>query len=119
MKTKTKIIINRLEILASIGVHPHEHETTQPIIIDVELNLSDYSLPKHDRLEETLDYGTVAEKIAEICEAAHVQLVETLAARIGEYLLSDKRVKKARVRIGKPHALINADAAGCEVVFKR
>ncbi len=119
MKTKTKIQINGLEILASIGVHPHEHETTQPVIIDVELVLDNIALPKMDKLEETLDYGMVAEEIAKICSQAHVQLVETLAKKIGHFLLSDTRVKKAKIKIGKPHALINAESAGCEVVFKR
>ena len=32
----TRIFVKGLMIQASIGVHPHEYEATQPIIIDVE-----------------------------------------------------------------------------------
>jgi len=65
MPVSTRIFVKGLMIQASIGVHPHEYEATQPIIIDVELDMADMNLPKEDRLHETLDYGLVAEK----CEA--------------------------------------------------
>ena len=58
----TRIFVKGLLIQASIGVHPHEYEATQPIIIDVELDMADMDLPKDDRLHETLDYGLVADK---------------------------------------------------------
>ena len=75
----TRIFVKGLMIQASIGVHPHEYEATQPIIIDVELDMADMKLPKEDRLHETLDYGLVAEKCEELALQAHVQLVETLS----------------------------------------
>lgn len=116
----TTIFVKGLEVLASIGVHPHEHETAQPIIIDVELNMGALAFPEDDRLAETLDYSVVAGKAAEFAQEAHVQLVETLASRIAEWALdTDPRVLAATVRISKPHALINADAAGVEIILNR
>jgi len=116
----TKIIIKGLEVLASIGVHPHEHESTQPIIIDIELDMGAMPTPEDDRLEETLDYALVADKAAELAQEAHVQLVETLAGRIAQWALSaDDRVQACTVRIAKPHALINAETAGVEYILKR
>ncbi len=120
MKQKTKIRIEGLEVLASIGVHPHEHERTQPVIIDISVNLGGHRPPAHDRLEETLDYALVADKAAELAQSAHVQLVETLAYRIAHWVLSaDSRVKSCKVRIRKPHALINAESAGVVYRLKR
>ncbi len=120
MTPHTKITINGLELLASIGVHPHEHESTQPIIIDIELDMGALPLPTQDRLEETLDYAKVADKAAEMAQSAHVQLVETLAGRIASWALeTDERVQACRVRINKPHALINAQTAGVDVTLKR
>ncbi len=116
----TKIIIKALEVLASIGVHPHEHESTQPIIIDIELDMGAMPTPEDDRLEETLDYALVAKKAAELAQEAHVQLVETLAGRIAQWALSaDDRVMACTVRIAKPHALINAQTAGVEYILQR
>ncbi|MGJ8564890.1 MAG: dihydroneopterin aldolase [Alphaproteobacteria bacterium] len=115
-----RIFVRGLLIQASIGVHPHEYESTQPVIIDVELDMGDMPAPKDDRLHETLDYGMVAEKAEEIALEAHVQLVETLATRIADWALSaDPRVLVCAVRISKPQALLKADAAGVEIVRRR
>ncbi len=115
-----RIFVRGLQIQASIGVHPHEYEATQPVIIDVELDMGDMPSPKDDRLHETLDYGLVAEKAEAIALEAHVQLVETLAARIADWAISaDPRVQACAVRISKPQALLKAEAAGVEVVRRR
>jgi len=116
----TRIFVRALLIQASIGVHPHEYESTQPVIIDIELDMSGMASPKEDRLHETLDYGLVADKAEEIALEAHVQLVETLAARIADWALSaDARVQACAVRIAKPQALLKADAAGVEIIRRR
>jgi len=116
----TRIFVRGLLVQASIGVHPHEHEETQPVIIDIELDMGDMPLPEEDRLHETLDYAIIAEKAEEIALEAHVQLVETLAGRIADWALeTDPRVDACAVRIAKPQALLKADAAGVEVIRRR
>lgn len=116
----TRIFVEGLLIQASIGVHPHEHEATQPIIIDVELDMGTMAGPKDDRLHETLDYGVVASKAEEFALEAHVQLVETLAERIASWALTaHPNVISARIRISKPQALLKAEAAGVEIVRYR
>ena len=116
----TRIFVRGLMIQASIGVHPHEHEETQPIIVDIELDMSGMDAPKDDRLNETLDYGVVAEKAEEIALEAHVQLVETLAERIADWALGcDERVLSCAVRISKPQALLKAEVAGVEILRRR
>ena len=120
LPVSTRIFVKGLLIQASIGVHPHEHEATQPIIIDVELDMADMKLPKEDRLHETLDYALVADKCEQLAQEAHVQLVETLAERIADWALTtDTRVQSVAVRIAKPQALLKADTAGVEVVKSR
>lgn len=119
-ETSTRIFVRGLLIQASIGVHAHEHEATQPVIIDIELDMGGMELPKDDRLHETLDYGLVAEKAEELALEAHVQLVETLAERIADWALAaDTRVQRVAVSIAKPQALLKADTAGVEVVKSR
>ena len=119
-ETSTRIFVRGLLIQASIGVHPHEHEQTQPVIIDIELDMGDMVLPKGDRLAETLDYALVAEAAERIALEAHVQLVETLAERIADWALAeDERVQRVAVSIAKPQALLKADAAGVEIVKSR
>jgi len=115
-----RIFVRGLRVEAFIGVHPHEYERRQPIIMDIELDMGDMPPPKEDRLHETLDYGLVAQKVAEIALDTHVQLVETLADRIATWALAeDARVKACAVRISKPQALDTADLAGVEVIRRR
>lgn len=117
---RQRIFVRGLQIQASIGVHPHEYEATQPVIIDIELDMGDMPSPKEDKLAETLDYGLVAEKAEEIALEAHVQLVETLGARIADWALTtDPRVQACAVRISKPQALLKAETAGVEVIKRR
>lgn len=115
-----RIFVEGLLVQASIGVHPHEYETVQPIIMDISLDMGPMPAPKDDRLEETLDYGIVAQRAEEIALEAHVQLVETLADRIANWALSaDSRVQGVTVRIAKPQALLKAETAGVEVYKAR
>ena len=114
-----KIFVKGLQIQAFIGVHEHEYESVQPIIIDMELDMGQMPAPKEDKLHETLDYGLIAEKAEELALENHIQLVETLADRIANWALSaDPRVQACMVRISKPQALLKADLAGVEI-FKR
>ncbi len=115
-----RIFVEGLLIQANIGVHPHEYESTQPIIIDISLDMGAMAAPVDDRLHETLDYGLVAEKAEEIALEGHVQLVETLADRIADWALSaDPRVQAVTVKIAKPQALLKAEVAGVELCKRR
>lgn len=109
------IFIETLEVMARIGVHPHEHGRTQRIFVDVQLDLGPAPAPADDRLGETVDYEALAGAVESMCRADHVQLVETLAERIIAWCFKDARVRAATVRIAKPEALSHAAAAGCVV----
>ena len=116
---KTTIFVEGLLVDASIGVHPHEHETRQPIVIDIHVALSGID-PEDDRLHETLDYAAVSEAAERLALQAHVQLVETLASRIITWTLeADPRVSTVKVAIRKPQALLKADAAGVVMEAER
>lgn len=113
------VFIRGLEVLASIGVHPHERETRQRVVIDVALDLGDIAPPSQDRLAETVDYQAVAKAVEDLAREGHVQLVETLAERIAAWCLTDARVREVRVRVEKPEALTNAEGVGCEIIRAR
>jgi dihydroneopterin aldolase len=116
---QTTIFVEGLLIEASIGVHPHEHESRQPVIMDIWVDLNGIA-PEDDRLHETFDYAEVASHAERLAMEAHVQLVETLASRIITWALgADLRVDGVKVRIRKPQALLKADAAGVVMEARR
>jgi len=108
------VFIRNLELLGRIGIYGHEKIKLQPIRINVDLGVED--LPgAHDRLEEVVDYAEIDGKIRAIVNAGHINLAETLAERIAGACLTDPRVKTARIRVEKLHALPGAESGGVEI----
>ena len=112
------VFIRNLEVLARIGVHGHEKGKSQPVRINVDLAVEDLAVIE-DRLELVVDYGDITRKIREIIERDHINLAETLAERIASVCFADERVKRARVRVEKLHALPGAESAGVEIERER
>jgi 7,8-dihydroneopterin aldolase/epimerase/oxygenase len=110
---KVVVLIRDLELLARIGVHGHEQGKLQPVRINVALTAEMDA--GGDRLENAVDYEAVAEKIRALVAAGHINLAETLAERIAAACFEDKRVRHARIRVEKLHALPGAEAAGVEI----
>ena len=109
----TLVFVRNLELLARIGVHGHEQGRPQPIRINVWLTCNACAVS--DKLDTVIDYEAVADNIRSIVAASHINLAETLAERIAQSCLEDKRVEKARVRVEKLHALPGTEAAGVEI----
>ena len=112
------VFIRNLELNAHIGVYHHEHGKTQPIRINVDLAVED-ALDLGDDLANVVDYGLIEHKIRALICQGHVRLAETLAERIAAACFEDGRVKTARVRIEKLHALPGAESAGIEIERSR
>ena len=66
-------------------------------------------------LAKVVDYGVIEKRIRAIIAEGHVSLAETLAERIAAACFEDARVKTARVRVEKLHALPGAESAGVEI----
>src|SRR6201995_83015 len=108
------VFIRNLELPAQIGVWRHEHGKEQPVRINVDLAVEDL-IDLGDDLAKVVDYGVIEDKIRTIIAEGHIRLIETLAERIAATCFEDERVKTARVRVEKLHALPNAESAGVEI----
>jgi len=120
------VFIRDLTLSASIGVHPHERAARQPVRINLDLGVEDDGLRDRsrapagggagrDELSRVVDYEVLAERVRALVAAGHVRLVETLAERIAEACLVDRRVLFARVRVEKLAVFPDAASAGVEI----
>jgi dihydroneopterin aldolase len=116
------VFIRDLILAASIGVYQHEHRAPQRVRINVDLGVEDdgarsLSRPRAGResLSRVVDYEAVANRVRAIVAAGHVVLVETLAERIAETCLADRRVQFARIRVEKLDVFADATSAGVEI----
>jgi dihydroneopterin aldolase len=108
------VFIRDLELLAHIGIHGHEQTKHQPVRINVDLAVED-AQELEDRLDRVVDYESITLRIRAIVARGHINLAETLAEAIAGACLEDARVKCARIRVEKLHALPGAESAGVEI----
>jgi 7,8-dihydroneopterin aldolase/epimerase/oxygenase len=114
-----RVFVRDFEIVASVGVFEHEKRYEQRILLSADLAVRDDYDGVSDRLEDVLDYSTLVEGIALLVQQEHVNLLETLAERIAQHCLADRRVERVRVRIEKPDALPMCRSVGVEIERSR
>jgi dihydroneopterin aldolase len=83
------------------GVRPEEKTRPQPFEVDGELEVDLGSASESDDLDDTVDYGAVCELVERVVTTERFQLLERLAARIAEVVLSDDRVRGVTVAVRK------------------
>lgn len=113
-KAVRHVFIRNLDVLAHIGVHGHEQGKPQPVRINVDLAVEDAAVLA-DRLDVVVDYEAITNRVRVLVAAGHINLAETLAERIATVCFEDVRVRTARVRVEKLHALPGAESAGVEI----
>jgi FolB domain-containing protein len=111
-----KIFIKDLSIRAIIGVNDWERTTPQEILINVVLFTSLSKPGRTDRLEDTISYSLVAQKIARHVEITQRMTVEALATDIAKICLLEPNVAQVEVRVEKPGALHFTRSVGVEIV---
>lgn len=114
----SKIFVRGLRIDAEIGIYPHERGRSQPLDVDVELDVDLTGFIEH--IADTINYEGIATTTQSVAAEGHFPLVEGFAERVCEAFLMDPRVSRVRVRVEKPEALApHAAAAGAEITLVR
>jgi dihydroneopterin aldolase len=113
------IRIEGIEAFGYHGVFPQEKREGQTFLVDVDIETSFDEAIAHDDVAYTVDYGVVAERVAEIIQGEPADLIETVCDRIVTMVLSLERVTSTRVTIHKPQAPISVPFAGVSVSRRR
>jgi len=109
------IFVRDLVLDAFIGVYDEEQGVSQPVRINMDVEVSEPSAPESDRLEDVMCYNRLTQGVKDIIAAGHIKLVETLAERIAALVLAHPMALAVRVRVEKPRAIAEAAAAGIEI----
>ncbi len=108
------IFIRDLCLSAMIGIHPHERQAPQNIVINVNVAVHETG-DVITHIDDTVCYEQLTVKIEKRLAQGHIDLVETLADHIAADILADPRILMARIRIEKPDAIAAAGAVGIEI----
>lgn len=100
-----------------IGVFDWERRVKQTVILDLDMGGDIRRAAASDDLADTLNYKAVAKRVIDFVEHSQYQLVETLAERVAELILSEFGVPWVRLRLNKQGAVRGARDVG--VVIER
>ena len=117
--TQRHLLIRDLVVPCSIGVHEHERHGTQRVRINVRVHVTDDERPIEDSIANVVSYETIVDGIRAIIAGSHINLVETLADRIVELCLANRRVHSVWVRVEKLDLYPDAGGVGVEVERSR
>lgn len=109
------LFVRDLELDCAIGVHPHERDRRQRVVVNVALTLAEPAAAHRDSIAAVVSYEDIVEGVERLARGGHVNLVETLAERIAALCLRDRRVRRAQVRVDKPDVYERASSVGVEV----
>ena len=84
-----------------IGAFQSERGVSQRVRFNVVLEVSHSTAAQDDDVDKVLSYDTIVEAIEEQLSTERINLLETLAERIAERCLSDRRAIRVFVRIEK------------------
>lgn len=96
-----------------------EQRKGQPFLVDVTLELDLSRAAATDALVDTVDYGALTRRLAEVVGRTRFDLIESLAGRLADVALSDERVRAVEVRVAKPQAPVTAQLDEVAVTLHR
>ena len=111
------IYLHDLRIDTVIGVFDWERRVKQRLILDLDMASDIRRAAASDDLADTLNYKAVAKRVIDYVEHSEFQLVETLAERVAELILTEFKVPWLRLRLNKQGAVRGARDVG--VVIER
>jgi dihydroneopterin aldolase len=114
-----RITLQGIEVFARHGVEDQEKESGQVFVVDAELELDLGKAGQTDDLADTANYAEVARMIAQVVADERWNLIERVAQRVAEELLSDPRIRTATVTVHKPHAPMPVAVADVSVKLRR
>ncbi len=114
-----RITLTGLRVRGFHGVLPEERRDGQDFVVDAVLHLDVRAAGATDDLGDTVDYGDLAQRLADVVAGDPVALLETLAERLAGVCLADARVRCAEVTVHKPSAPVRVPFSDVSVTVVR
>src|SRR4051794_37307843 len=95
------IEIRGLRALGVIGLLPEERERAQPFEVDFDVHADLRAAGDSDDLHDSLDYGALVARVEAVITGESHLLLERVAQRIAEELLTDPKAEAVKVTVRK------------------
>jgi 7,8-dihydroneopterin aldolase/epimerase/oxygenase len=94
------VSLRGLRVFGHHGAYDEEREAGQDFLFDIDLEVGDRGVS--DRLEDAVDYVSVARTVREVSAAHTYSLLEALATAVANEMRARFGVEHATVKITKP-----------------
>jgi dihydroneopterin aldolase len=101
-----RITLTGVTAVGHHGVFDFERREGQPFVVDAVLHLDFTEAAKSDDVRDTAHYGEVAQRITDWITGEPLNLIEALAVRIADSLLSEFKLQAVDITVHKPQAPI-------------
>ena len=106
--------INGIEVECIIGELPYERKTPQKLLVDLKLTIAD-DAAHTDRLEDTVDYAALADKVRAALVEAKCRMIERAAYLTAQTSLLCNNVLAVEARVVKSGAVRGIASASATV----
>jgi 7,8-dihydroneopterin aldolase/epimerase/oxygenase len=117
--TLDRLAVSGIEAVGHHGVFDFERRDGQVFRVDLVLALDTRPAAASDDLADTVDYGSLVDRVKAAIESDPVDLIERLAQRIADLCLTDERVAWTEVTVHKPQAPIAATFSDVALTITR
>jgi len=109
---RDRIEVRGLRVVATHGALPEERDRPQPFELDLDVWFDAQGPAGSDRLEDTVDYGAVVERAAEVVRGHSFRLLEAVAGKVADAVSDlDPRIGRVGVTVRKLRPPIGEDVA--------
>lgn len=114
-----RILIRDLKLDMSIGIYEEERGKTQPVVVNIILDVTTNKGRTLNAIEEVVSYEHIVRKIQEISNSGHYDLIEKFAEEIAEECLKDSRIRRLEITTLKTSAIAETTGVGVKISRSR
>ena len=114
-KYKRKVVIKDLILNIYIGIHSFEKQKKQRVKFNIKILTDPLLKPNSNDLSTILNYEEIINKLENLVNKSHYELLEDLAENIFEILFKNKITKKVNLKIEKLDIIKKTSSVGIEV----
>jgi dihydroneopterin aldolase len=96
------ILLEGIQVPASLGVTAAERRMRRPVLLDVEVERDLRAAGRSDRIGQTIHYKRIYEVVEDVAANQQHKLVEALGQRIAEAILGKFDADAVTVTVRKP-----------------
>ena len=113
------INISKIKCSGKHGIYNHEKQNDQEFLVDIHINISDFS---GDDINKTFNYEEIVDLVIKIVSTESYDLIETLAKHISEqivlkYAVIEATLQKIKVTVYKPNTILKDMTDGISVSY--